>query len=129
MVEIVEGLYYSDDHEWIRVEGNTAYIGIADYAQDKLGDIVFVELPFVEEEYGAGESVGVIESVKAVADLYAPVSGEIVEINEDVQDSPELVNEAPYDTWLIAVEMADEGELDDLMTVEEYEEFCEEEEE
>jgi glycine cleavage system H protein len=128
-MEIVEGLYYSEDHEWVKVEGDKAYIGVADYAQEALGDIVFVELPFEDEEYAAEEPVGVIESVKAVSDLYTPVSGEVVEINEELQDSPEKVNEAPYEAWMVAIEMTDEGELEDLMTAEEYETFCEEEEE
>ncbi|SDC36818.1 MULTISPECIES: glycine cleavage system protein GcvH [unclassified Candidatus Frackibacter] len=128
-MEILEGLYYSEDHEWVRVEGDKVYVGIADYAQNALGDIVFVEFPMEGEEYEAEESVGVIESVKAVADLYTPVSGEVLEINEDLYDNPQKLNEAPYENWMIAVKLADEEELDDLMTAEEYKKFCEEEEE
>lgn len=126
-MKILEDLCYSDNHEWVKMEADKAYIGITDYAQDSLGDIIFVELPFEEEEYEAGESLGVIESVKAVVDIYAPVSGEIIEVNEELQDNPEEINEEPYESWILAIELADESELDGLMSAEEYGEFCEQE--
>ncbi|MGM0472171.1 MAG: glycine cleavage system protein GcvH [Bacillota bacterium] len=126
---ILDNLYYTDDHEWAKVDGDKVYIGISDKAQELLGDIVFVELPFEGDEVAAGDSVGVIESVKAVADIYVPVSGEIVEVNEELQDAPEGINNAPYDSWILAVELEDKGELDDLMSADEYEEFCAKEEE
>ncbi|SJZ30406.1 glycine cleavage system protein GcvH [Selenihalanaerobacter shriftii] len=128
-MEILDELYYTEDHEWVKVEDGKAYVGVADYAQEALGDIVFVELPFEGDEYEAGDPAGVIESVKAVSDLYIPVSGEILEVNEELQDAPEKVNGNPYKAWMIAIELSDEGELDDLMNAEDYEKFCEEEEE
>src|SRR5690554_4034382 len=98
-MEVLSELRYSKDHEWIKVEGNRAYIGITDYAQDELGDIVFVELPEVGAELNAGEVLGAVESVKAASDIYVPVSGTVVEVNEELEDSPEKVNETPYDAW------------------------------
>ncbi|MGB9793210.1 MAG: glycine cleavage system protein GcvH, partial [Thermacetogeniaceae bacterium] len=95
-MEIKESLYYSEDHEWVRVEGDLAYIGITDYAQEHLGDIVFVELPEIGSEYAAGDTIGVIESVKAVADMHTPVSGTITEVNEALEDAPDSLNKDPY---------------------------------
>lgn len=116
---------YSSDHEWARSEdGKSATIGITDYAQEQLGDIVFVELPAEGDSFDAGEEVAVIESVKAAAELKTPVSGTVVEINSDLEDSPETVNESPTeDGWFCRLELSDPSELDDLMSEEEYEEF------
>ena len=111
----------------MKVEGNKAYIGITDFAQDELGDIVYIELPEVGTHVDVDDIMGSIESVKAAADVYAPVSGEIIEVNDELETSPELVNEDPYEAWIAVVEMADSGELDNLMDAEEYEKFCEEE--
>lgn len=115
-------LKYSEEHEWVRVEGNKAYIGITDFAQSELGDIVFVELPEEGDEVEQDGSFGSVESVKTVSELYSPVSGKVIEVNGNLEDSPELVNESPYgDGWMIVVEMADVSELEKLMTAEEYE--------
>ncbi|WP_105617467.1 glycine cleavage system protein GcvH [Vallitalea okinawensis] len=123
-MKILEGLYYSKDHEWIKVEGAKAFIGITDYAQDALGGIVFIEMPEVDDELSAGDVYGVIESVKAASDSYSPLSGKVVEINDELEDSPELLNEKPYESWILALEMSDDTELDGLMKSKEYEEFC-----
>lgn len=116
---------YSSDHEWVRPdEGNTAVIGITNYAQEQLGDIVFVELPAVGDSFDAGDEVAVIESVKAASELKAPVSGTIVEVNEDLDDAPETVNESPTeDGWFCKLELSDPAELDDLMDETQYEEY------
>ncbi|RKO66640.1 glycine cleavage system protein GcvH [Desulfofundulus salinus] len=120
-------LKYSKDHEWIRVEGNRGTVGITFYAQESLGDVVYVDLPQVGDEVAAGESFGTVESVKSVSDLYAPVSGKVVEVNQEVIDHPDLINKDPYgDGWLIVVEMSDPGELDDLMDAKAYEEMVKE---
>lgn len=120
-VNIPEGLKYSREHEWVRVDGSRAYIGITDYAQDELGDIVYVELPEVGAELKAGETLGTVESVKTVSDLYAPVSGRVVEVNEALASAPEKVNESPYEeAWMIVVEMADPSELEALLDAEAY---------
>lgn len=123
-MEVVKGLYYSGDHEWVKVEGDKAYIGITDFAQSSLGDIVFVELPEVDTEFSKDESFGVVESVKAASDLNIPVSGKVVEVNEDLADDPASVNEAPYEKWMVAVELSDKSELEGMMNAEQYEEFC-----
>ncbi|SES63132.1 glycine cleavage system protein GcvH [Anaerobranca gottschalkii] len=125
---IKKGLLYSKDHEWLKVEGNKVKVGITDHAQDQLGDIVFIELPSVGDSVNKGEGFAVIESVKAAADVYAPISGTIVEVNEELLDAPETVNSDPYDGgWLVVIQLDDEGELDDLLSPEEYETFIEEE--
>jgi glycine cleavage system H protein len=117
-------LRYSEEHEWIKVEGDKARIGITDFAQSELGDIVFVELPSVGDEIKADEPFGSVESVKTVSELYAPISGVIVEVNEDLDDSPEFVNESPYEkAWMIVVEPTNAAEMDNLMTAEQYEEM------
>ena len=116
----VKGLKYSKDQEWVRVEGNKAYMGITNYAQKALGDIVFVELPSTGTEIGVGDPIGVIESVKTASDIYSPVSGTVVEVNEELVDSPEKVNEKPYECWIAAVEMSDETQLAQLMDEEKY---------
>ncbi|MBN6186727.1 glycine cleavage system protein GcvH [Aneurinibacillus sp. BA2021] len=120
-------LKYSQEHEWVRVEGNKAYIGITDFAQSELGDIVFVELPAVGDELKQDQPFGSVESVKTVSELYAPLSGKVVEVNGDLEDSPELVNESPYEkAWMVAVELADESELGKLMDAKAYEDMVQE---
>ncbi|SRR5690554_3562679 len=117
---------YSKEHEWVKVEGDVVRIGITDFAQDELGDIVFVELPEVGDEIDADEPFGSVESVKTVSELYAPVSGKIVEVNENLEDSPELVNESPHEeAWMIVIEPSNVSEIDDLMTAEEYQAMVE----
>ncbi|KAB3529979.1 glycine cleavage system protein GcvH [Alkaliphilus pronyensis] len=125
---VLKGLLYSKHHEWIKVEGDRAYIGITDYAQGSLGEIVYLELPAEGDQFKEGETFGVIESVKAASDAYMPFRGTVVEVNEELEDAPEKVNNSPYENWLIAVEIADESELEDLMKDEEYQEFCVKEE-
>ncbi|MBB6453469.1 glycine cleavage system H protein [Salirhabdus euzebyi] len=121
-------LRYSEEHEWVKVEGDKVRIGITDFAQSELGDIVFVELPEVGEEIEVDEPFGSVESVKTVSELYAPLSGKIVEINEDLEDSPEFVNESPYEkAWMIVIEPTDMSQLDALMTAEEYQKMIDEE--
>src|SRR5437763_4553884 len=117
---------YAKSHEYVHMEGGVGTIGITDYAQKELGDVVFVELPQVGTQLDAGDELGSIESVKAVSELFAPVSGEVVEINEALADKPELVNTDPYgDGWMIRIKVSDTSELDVLMSAEEYEEYCE----
>jgi len=125
-MKLVEGLYYSNDHEWVKVEGNKATIGITDYAQHQLGEIVFVELPEVDDELNSGDSFGVIESVKAASDAYMPVSGKVLEVNEELVGAPQLVNEDAFGSWMLVVELSDESELEGLMNAEDYQKFCEE---
>ena len=120
-------LLYSKEHEWVRREGSDIRIGITDFAQSELGDIVFVELPEVGETIEANEPFGSVESVKTVSELYAPISGTVVEINRDLEDNPEYVNESPYEkAWMIVVEPSDDAELDELMSAEAYESFVSE---
>lgn len=126
-MSLPEGLLYSKEHEWIKKEGNKVRIGITDFAQEELGDIVFVELPEVGDEIDIDESFGSVESVKTVSELYAPVSGKVIEVNEELDDSPELVNESPYeDAWMIVVELENEADLDNLLTAEQYQEEIDE---
>ena len=116
-----KGLKYSDEHEWVKEEDGKYRIGITHFAQSELGDIVFVELPEIGDEIKADEPFGSVESVKTVSELYAPISGKVVEINEELEDSPEFVNESPYEkAWMIVVEPSDVSELDSLMSAEEY---------
>ncbi len=126
--EIKEGLYYSDEHEWVRVDGEKAYIGITDFAQHQLGDIVFVELPELDSEFEAGESIGVIESVKAVSDMHTPVSGTVTAVNEGLEDAPESLNSDPYGEHIAVIKMCNNAELEKLMNSKEYADFCEKEE-
>ncbi len=129
-MEFPEDLKYSKEHEWVLVEGSVATVGITDYAQDQLGDIVFVELPAVGDKVSKEDAFGVVESVKAVSDIYAPVSGKVVEVNDDLPENPEMLNEDPYgDGWIIKIELNDPEELQDLMTATEYEEYVAEEKE
>ena len=119
--EIPDDLRYLESHEWTRVDGDTARVGISDFAQDELGDVVFVELPAEGDAVAAGDAFGVVESIKAVSDLYAPVSGDVVAVNEALFDRPELVNDDPYgEGWMLEVALADGGETDELLTPEEY---------
>lgn len=127
-MKVKKGLYYTKDHEWLKVDGKEAYVGLADYAQDHLGDIVYVELPEIDDEFGKEEAFSAVESVKAAADVYMPVSGRIVEVNEALLDEPALINEDPYENWIVKIEITDKSELDELMTSEEYEKFLAEEE-
>ncbi|MBM7570987.1 glycine cleavage system protein GcvH [Aquibacillus albus] len=121
-------LRYSEEHEWVKVEGDKVRIGITYHAQSELGDIVFVELPEVGDEIEADEPFGSVESVKTVSELYAPVSGKVVEVNEELDDSPEFVNESPYENaWMIVVEPSNMGDVDELMTAEQYEAMINEE--
>ena len=124
MAKVLEGLYYSESHEYVKVEGDFGFIGITDYAQNALGNVVYVDMPEVDDEVTAGEEFGAVESVKAASDLISPVSGTVVEINEDLEDQPELVNEDAYANWIIKVELSDKGDLDNLMDAATYEEFC-----
>lgn len=125
MAKVIEGLYYSESHEFVRVEGEYGYIGITDYAQNALGNVVFVDMPEVDDEIEAGEDFGAVESVKAASDLISPVSGTVVEINENLEDTPELVNKDAYENWIIKVELTNKEELNELMDAEAYKNFCE----
>lgn len=129
-MEFPDGLKYSKEHEWVLVEGKTATIGITEYAQAELGDIVYVELPEVGEKVVKDDPFGAVESVKAVSDIYAPVSGTVLEVNDSLPDGPETINEDPYgDGWLIRVEMSDPDDLKDLMSADEYAEYVEQQKE
>ena len=125
MAKVIEGLYYSESHEYVKVEGEYGYIGISSYAQHALGNVVYVDMPDVDDEVEAGEEFGAVESVKAASDLISPVSGTVVEVNEALDDKPELINEDAYENWIIKVELSDKNELDNLMDAKAYEEFCE----
>ena len=125
MATVIEGLYYSESHEYVKVEGNVGYIGITDYAQHALGNVVYVDLPDVEDEVTAGEEFGAVESVKAASDIISPVSGTIIEVNEALDDEPELLNKDAFGNWIIKVELSDKSELDGLMDAKAYEAFCE----
>ncbi|AGC67983.1 glycine cleavage system H protein GcvH [Thermoclostridium stercorarium subsp. stercorarium DSM 8532] len=127
-MKVMQGLKYSKDHEWVKIEGNKAYIGITDYAQHSLGDIVFVEIPEVGKQLNSGDVLSVVESVKAASDVYTPVSGKIVEVNQSLGDSPEKINEDPYGCWIAAIEISNPSEIDTLMEPDDYERFCKEEE-
>ena len=124
MAKVIEGLYYSESHEYVRVEGDFGFIGITDYAQNALGNVVYVDMPDVDDEVEAGEEFGAVESVKAASDLYSPVSGTVVEVNEALEDQPELINQDAFENWIIKVELSDKSELDALMDSKAYEEFC-----
>lgn len=124
-MKLLEDLKYAESHEWVRVEGNKAYIGITDYAQDKLGDVVYVELPEVGTVVEAGDQFIVLESVKAASDVYAPISGTVVEINEELDENPALINESAFDAWIVAIDMSMPTEVDDLLSAEDYQQICE----
>lgn len=125
MAKVIEGLFYSESHEYVKVEGNVGYIGISDYAQHALGNVVYVDMPDVDDEIEAGEEFGAVESVKAASDLFAPVSGKVIEVNEALDDQPELINQDPYENWIIKVELGDKSQLDELMDAKAYAAFCE----
>ena len=125
MAKVIEGLFYSESHEYVKVEGNVGYIGISDYAQHALGNVVYVDMPDVDDEIEAGEEFGAVESVKAASDLFAPVSGKVIEANEALDDQPELINQDPYENWIIKVELSDKSQLDELMDAKAYAAFCE----
>ena len=125
MAKVMEGLYYSESHEYVRVEGNTGFIGISDYAQHALGNVVYVDMPEVDDEVSAGEEFGAVESVKAASDLISPVTGVVVEVNEALEDQPELINVDPYANWIIKVELSDMSDRDNLMDAKAYAAFCE----
>jgi glycine cleavage system H protein len=123
MSNIPENLRYSKDHEWVLVEGDVATIGITDYAQSSLGDIVYIEFPAVGDNFSSHEAFGSVESVKAVSELFTPVAGEVLEINEGLNDEAEKVNSTPYDAWMVKVKMANAGEADAMLNAVEYEEY------
>lgn len=123
MSKVIEGLLYSESHEWVKVEGNIAVIGVSDFAQSEMGDITYVDMPDVDDEVTKGEDFGALESVKASSELYSPVSGTVVEVNEELEDAPEKVNEDAYENWIIKVEMSDETELEGLMDAAAYAEI------
>ncbi|MBQ7749718.1 MAG: glycine cleavage system protein GcvH [Bacteroidales bacterium] len=122
MSKVLEGLLYSESHEWVKVEGNIAIIGVSDFAQAEMGEITYVDMPSEDDEIEKGESFGALESVKAASDLYSPVSGRVVAVNEELEDAPEKVNEDAYAAWIIKVEMSDPSELEELMDAAAYEE-------
>lgn len=124
MAKVIEGLFYSESHEYAKVEGDFAYVGITDYAQHALGNVVYVDMPEVDDEVEADEDFGAVESVKAASDLISPVSGTVVEVNEALEDKPELLNEDAFENWIMKVQMSDKSELDALMDAAAYEELC-----
>ena len=124
MSKILEELLYSESHEWVKVDGNIAIIGVSDFAQEEMGDITYVDAPSEGDSVAKGEDFGALESVKASSELYAPVSGEVVAINEELEDKPELINEDPYGAWIIKVKMSDASELDSLLSAAAYAEVA-----
>ena len=124
MAKVIEVLFYSESHEYVKVEGDFAYVGITDYAQHALGNVVYVDMPEVDDEVEADEDFGAVESVKAASDLISPVSGTVVEVNEALEDKPELLNEDAFENWIMKVQMSDKSELDALMDAAAYEELC-----
>lgn len=127
-MEAPDNLKYTKEHEWVKAEGNMVTIGVTDYAQEQLGDVVFVELPAEGEEFSRGDALGVVESVKAVSDCYAPISGKVVEINDTLSESPEIINEDPYaEGWIVKMEASDSSEIDALLDSVAYKKFVDEE--
>lgn len=124
MAKVIEGLYYSESHEYVRVEGEYGYVGITDYAQHQLGNVVYVDMPEVDDDVTAGEEFGAVESVKAASDLISPVSGTVVEINEVLEDEPEQINKDAFANWIMKVKLSDASELKGLMSASQYEEIC-----
>lgn len=124
MAKVIEGLYYSESHEYLRVDGNFGYVGITDFAQKALGNVVYVDMPEVDDEVEAGEDFGAVESVKAASDLISPVTGTVVEVNDALEDSPELINQDAYENWIIKVELSDPSETENLMDAASYSDFC-----
>ena len=123
METVMEGLYYAESHEYVKVEGEFGYVGITDYAQHELGNVVYVDMPEVDDEVTAGEEFGAVESVKAASDLLSPVSGTVVEVNEELEDQPEKINEDAFGNWIIKVKLSDPSELDNLMDAKAYAEM------
>ena len=123
MATVMEGLYYAESHEYVKVEGEFGYVGITDYAQHELGNVVYVDMPEVDDEVTAGEEFGAVESVKAASDLLSPVSGTVVEVNEELEDQPEKINEDAFGNWIIKVKFSDPSELDNLMDAKAYAEM------
>ena len=126
MSKIIDGLFYAESHEYVKIEGEFGYVGITDYAQHELGKVVYVDMPEVDDEVEAGEDFGAVESVKAASDLISPVSGTVVEINDALNDSPELINQDPYENWIIKVQLSDASETENLMDAAAYKEFIKE---
>ena len=124
MAKVIEGLYYAESHEFVRVDGEFGYVGITDYAQGQLGNVVYVDMPEEGDEVTAGEEFGAVESVKAASDLISPVSGEVVEVNTALEDEPELINKDAFENWIIKVKLADPSEVDNLMDAAAYEAAC-----
>ena len=124
MAKVIEGLYYSESHEYVKVEGEYGYVGITDYAQHQLGNVVYVDMPEVDDDVTAGEEFGAVESVKAASDLISPISGTVVEINEVLEDEPEQINKDAFANWIMKVKLSDTSELEDLMSASQYEEIC-----
>ncbi len=124
MAKVIEGLYYSESHEYVRVEGNIGYIGITDYAQEQLGNVVYVDMPEEGDEVTATEDFGAVESVKAASDLISPVSGTVLEVNEALEEQPELINQDAFANWIIKVELSDPSELENLMNAATYDAQC-----
>ena len=124
MAKVMEGLYYSESHEYVKVEGEYGYVGITDYAQEQLGNVVYVDMPSVGDEVVAGEEFGAVESVKAASDLISPISGSVVEVNEELDDQPELINADAFGAWIMKVKLSDAAELENLMSAEEYSKKC-----
>lgn len=124
MSKVLEGLKYAESHEWVKVEGDIAVIGISDFAQHSMGDLSYVDMPSVGDDVAVGEEFGAVESVKAASDLISPVSGTVIEVNEALEDEPELLNEDPYANWIIKVQMSEPGEVDSLLDAAAYEKLC-----
>lgn len=124
MAKVIEGLYYSESHEYVKVEGEYGYVGITDYAQHQLGNVVYVDMPEVDDNVTAGEEFGAVESVKAASDLISPISGTVVEINEVLEDEPEQINKDAFENWIMKVKLSDASELEGLMSASQYEEIC-----
>lgn len=124
MAKLIEGLYYSESHEFVKVEGEFGYVGITDYAQEQLGNVVYVDMPAVDDEVVVGEEFGAVESVKAASDLISPVSGVVVEVNEALDDAPELINKDAFENWIMKVKLSDASELEKLMSAADYEKIC-----
>ena len=123
MSKVVEGLLYSESHEWVKVDGNVAIIGVTDFAQSEMGDITYVDMPDVDDEFEAGDDFGALESVKTSSEVITPVSGKVIARNDALEDSPELINEDAYAAWIVKIEMSDSSELDSMMKAAKYSEF------
>lgn len=124
MSKVVEGLLYSESHEWVKVDGNVAIIGVTDFAQSEMGDITYVDMPDVDDEFNAGDDFGALESVKTSSEVITPVSGKVIARNDALEDSPELINDDAYAAWIVKIEMSDKSELDAMMNAAKYSEFA-----